>query len=399
MVLPAPGDDGSPRTAEVPARGFAVLAARYGAEGRWADATDAFRSRVTAGRLEVSVPDLKLADPFIGTAKNVAIAYSVDGQVGLAVIPEHRPISLPPEGPPINSSALEVRRVDYTHGVSDVAFLPDGKQVVVGVEDGSVRVVEIATGRQLHRFEGHGPGRVAVAASPSGNLAISGGADSNVRLWDLKTGREKAIFRGHTAQITKIAFSSNGRLAASASWDKTARVWEISSGKQSQAVTGHAAVIMGVVFSPNSRQLATTSWDQSCRLWDIATGRELAKTAGAYGSIGDLAISKDGRRLYFGVDGFKIKSWEPAKSKEPDEFITSMASGWAVDPFPDGRRILFTDENAAVVWDLTTSRTIFRLDRHTAQVVGLAVSPDGRSAATASQDRTLRIWNVAEGGP
>jgi hypothetical protein len=393
-VLPPSGE--SARLAEVPARGFAVLAARYGSEDKWADVTDAVRARVAEGRVECNVPDLKLADPFPNAQKAMAIAYSVDGKVGLSVITEARPISLPPLGPPLNSSALEARVIEFAQGVSGVAFTPDGRQVVAGVEDGTVRVIDVATGREAHRFEGHGKGAVPLAVASSGNLVLSGGADSNLRLWDLKNGRERAIFRGHAGPITNIALSTNGKLAASSSWDKTARIWEVATSKEVHRIAGHTEVVMGVAFLPDSRQLATTSWDQSARIWDTSTGREVRKTEGENGQIGDVAISRDGRQVYFGAKDGRLKVWEPATGNAPMDVRTFMPCGWSIASFPDNRRLLFTDENAGVVWDLRANRTVLRLDRQTAQVVGLAVSTDGRRAASASRDRTLRIWNLPE---
>ena len=344
-----PPRDSEARYAEVPSVGFAVLAARYGSAGTWNDVTDAIRSRVSGGRVEALIPDLGLANPSPNALKTIAIAYSVEGRVGLSVTPENRPISLPLEGPPLNSSSLEVRRLEFTHEVSSVAFLPDGQQIVAGIKDGTVRVLDVATGREAHRFEGHGPGHVAVAVASSGNLVISGGEDKYVRLWDLKTGREKTIFRGHTGAIRDIALSPNGRLMASSSWDKSARIWELSSGKTLQLLGGHTEVVMGVAFTPDSRQIATTSWDQSARLWDVATGRELRKTEGDNGTIGDLALSKDGRLVYFGDKHLNLKIWEPASGQVPAAVPTSMECGWSLALFPDGRRICLTDENAAVV--------------------------------------------------
>jgi DNA-binding beta-propeller fold protein YncE len=396
VELPPPAVEAN--RAEVPPRGFAVLAARYGSEGKWDDVTDAVRSRISGGRVEVAIADLKLPDPFPNTLKAMAVVYSVDGKVGLSVVPENRPISLPPEGPPLNSSSLEVRRLEFTHQVTGVAFTPDGRQVVAGIGDGTVRVLDVATGREALRLEGHAPGGVAVAVSSSGNLVLSGGVDHELRLRDLKLGRERAIFRGHTNTITNVTLSPNGRLAASGSWDKTARIWEVATGKPLHVLAGHAKVVMGVAFTPDGRQLATTSWDQSVRIWDVATGREVRKTEGENGLIGDVALSKDGRQVYFGAKDGKFKWWEPATGNAPGEASIFMGCSWSIAPFPDGRRILFTDENAAVVWDFRTKRTILRLDRHTAQVVTVAVSTDGRRAATGSQDRSVRIWNVPEAG-
>ena len=262
-MLPPPREDG--RVAEVPADGFSVLVARYGSEDHWGDVTDLVRARVSKGRLESGIPEMNLPDTYPNVVKSLAIAYSSGGKVGLAIVPQGRTASLPPEGPPVNSSTLEARRVEYPGEVSSVSFTPDGRHLVAGIGDGTIRVIEVASGREVHRLEGHDRGGVAVAVA--GNLVISGGVDSIVRLWDLKVGRERTKFRGHEAPITNIVFSANGKLAASGSWDRTARIWEVATGRELHAIKGHTEVVMGVAFTPDGRQLVTTSWDQSARLW------------------------------------------------------------------------------------------------------------------------------------
>ena len=74
-----------------------------------------------------------------------------------------------------------------------------------------------------------------------------------------------------------------------------------------------------------------------------------------------------------------------------------MECGWSIAPFPDGRRLLLTDENAAVVWDLRTNRPALRLDRHTGRVVSRGrLERRSSGLATGSQDRSMRIWNMPE---
>ena len=112
--------------------------------------------------------------------------------------------------------------------------------------------------------------------------------------------------------------------------------------------------------------------------------------------VADVAIAGGAfkRYIYTPAKDGKFKWWEPASGNVPGEAGISMGCSWSIAPFSDGRRMLFTDENAAVVWDFRTRRTVLRLDRHTAQVVSVAVSADCRRAVTGSQDRTVRIWNV-----
>jgi WD40 repeat protein len=109
--------------------------------------------------------------------------------------------------------------------VWQASFSPDGKKLVTGSADGSVRLWEVATGRELRRFAGHS-GRVFGAAfSPDGKYVVSSGVDGTARLWDVQTGQEVRRFTGHTKEIRNVTFSPDGKYILTASNDGTARLW------------------------------------------------------------------------------------------------------------------------------------------------------------------------------
>jgi WD40 repeat protein len=386
--------------AEVPSRGFAVLAARYGVEDHWEDVTDAVRSRVKDGRLKLKPADAKFPDPAPTIdVKMLAVAYASNGKVGLYVNHQGRTVDLPPDIPPVNSESLLLRSIEFPRNPSIVSFTTDGRQVVVGVEDGSVRMLDATSGREVHRFDGHGPGWVPVAVSSNAMIVASGGEDKIVRVWDVRTEREKAVMRGHTAGVFRVALSPNGRVVASTSRDKTVRIWDIATGTESHKLEGHAEFVNGLKFTPDGRQLVTASWDQSVRLWDVATGREVRKRQETnINALGDLSLSRDGRQIYYGAKDGSFRVWEPSSKKDPFVFYTDTESEAAVAPTPDGRRVLIGDMSAASVWDCRTGRPFFRLERHLSRVSSVALSPDGRKAATTSEDRTLKLWKIPDLG-
>ncbi|MDB5352812.1 MAG: repeat, subgroup [Planctomycetota bacterium] len=383
--------------APIPARGFAVLAARFGIDDKWEDVTASVRARVADGRLNFTPAEAKLTDPAPGEPKALAVAYAIDGKVGLYVQSQWRSPHLPPDTAPVNSESLLVRSIEFPQNPSLVAFTADNRSVVVGVEDGSVRMIDATTGREAHRFDGHAPGWLPVAVSTSGTLVASGGTDKVVHIWDVKTDREKFLLRGHTEPIFRLAFSPNGRYLASVARDNPVRLWDTTTGSEVRKFEGQT-VVNGVKFTADGRQLVTASWDKTVRVWDVATGREVRKTETSGDELGDLAISKSGRDVFFGSKDGTLRSWEIASGKQPASGKVGIDAEWAIAALPDGHRVLLGDRIAAVVWDCKTMRPVLRLERHTGRISGVAVSPNGRRAATCGEDKTLKIWNLPDLG-
>ncbi len=118
-----------------------------------------------------------------------------------------------------------VRECDpQTNSIYNVAFTHDSKYVLSS-GDNVIHVWDVATGKEVRRFEGHTEPVPAMAISPDGRRLVTGSADRTIRLWDVASGRELHQLKGHTDAVTCVAFSHDGRRVVSGSLDRTVRVW------------------------------------------------------------------------------------------------------------------------------------------------------------------------------
>ncbi len=78
-----------------------------------------------------------------------------------------------------------------------------------------------------------------MAFSPDGTQLVSGSYDATVRLWDIATGKETATLRGHSLPVISVAFSPDGTRLASGSSDGTVRLWDVVSGSETARLSGH----------------------------------------------------------------------------------------------------------------------------------------------------------------
>jgi len=115
--------------------------------------------------------------------------------------------------------------------VTSVAFSPDGKTVLSGSDDNTLKLWEVATGREIRTLTGHGNDVNSVAFSPDGKTVLSGSIDKTLKLWEVATGREIRTLTGHEDKVTSVAFSPDGKKVLSGSWDRTLKLWEVASGQ------------------------------------------------------------------------------------------------------------------------------------------------------------------------
>src|SRR5262249_4555478 len=115
----------------------------------------------------------------------------------------------------------------------------------------------------------------AVVFSPDGKRIAVAGFDGTLRLLDASTGREMLTIFAHPNVVAYAAFSHDGNKLASASYDHTVRIWDASPLKgdpqADRCITlqGHEQLVSGVAFSPDGRWLASSSRDGTVKLWEI----------------------------------------------------------------------------------------------------------------------------------
>src|SRR5262249_9149163 len=113
-------------------------------------------------------------------------------------------------------------------GVTAVAFAPDGKALVAGATDGTVRLWDVATGKEVRQLRGHEGAVFAVAFAPGGKAVGSGGQDGTVRLWDAARGKELCRRQAGGDRVYGIAFAPDGTALASAQAHHTIGLWSVS---------------------------------------------------------------------------------------------------------------------------------------------------------------------------
>lgn len=287
----------------------------------------------------------------------------------------------------------------HAGSVTGVALSADGQRAISASADDTVKVWDLATGREMRTLVGHTNRVTAVAMSLDGRRAASGSRDKTLRIWDVDTGQELRSFRGHAYWVTGVALSADGRRAISASGDKTLRVWDVATGQEMLSLTGHSDSVTSVALSADGRRAVSASDDKTLKVWDTDTGREVHSLPGHSDSVNAVALSRDGRRAVSASDDRTLKAWNIDAGREVRSLVGHADSVTAVALSAEGRRAISASQDKTLrVWNLESREEIRSLVGHSEEINGVALSADGRYAVSASKDRTLKVWDLETSG-
>jgi WD40 repeat protein/serine/threonine protein kinase/DNA-binding XRE family transcriptional regulator len=282
----------------------------------------------------------------------------------------------------------------HTGPLSSATFSPDGKYVLTGSNDTTVRLWDRQSGQEVRQFPGH-TDFVVAAFSPDGRQLITGSADRTARLWDSETALELLRLPDHSSAIFAIAFSPDGKYVVTND-GPTARLWDAQTGEEVRQFEGHGETILGVSFSPDGRYLATASIDRTAILWDLGTGQVSRTFSGHAASVNEAIFSPDGRFLLTASLDTTARLWQIETGEAICSFLGHTSVVHDVAFSPDGRLVITgSGDKTAHLWDAATCREIRRFIGHTGEVDSVAFSPDGRYVLTSSVDHTVRLWDVS----
>ncbi len=235
---------------------------------------------------------------------------------------------------------------------------PDGRRVLVGCGDHTVREWDLATGTPLRTLAEHSSEILALAVSPDGRLLASGSAatfgvgSGTLLLWDLDTGTVLRRLDGHTRAVSCLAFSADGSHLVSGSHDRTLRIWDLAADTCLLG-EGHRAAVNAVCLARDEQTAWTASDDASVRRWDLRTGTVSLVRRGHKLGVTTVALDPDGEFAFTGSADATVRAWSPQLPQPLVTLVGHRAGLTAVAPTRDGRLLVSASMDGTLrTWDL-----------------------------------------------
>ncbi len=268
---------------------------------------------------------------------------------------------------------------------------------------------DIPGGRRLQRFSGTAQ---PVALSPDGKSLATATHQNTIRLWDIASGRELLLPDRPRGEVQALALAPDGRTWVTGGYDTVLRVWDTASGKESRQLSALGWVLQ-LALAPDGGQVISLDHHAQSLCWDRKTGREIRKVKFApdYSGRG-LALSADARLAAWAtkegitqlVDLATEREVALLATPEPDPgraFFFDALVKWPAAFSPDGRRFAASDgpfADTIRLWDIATRRLRCKVTLPKQNFQALAFSPDSRLLATARlPDGIVQLWEVATG--
>jgi WD40 repeat protein/tetratricopeptide (TPR) repeat protein len=324
-------------------------------------------------------------------------------------------------------------RLPFDAQLSKASFSRDGRHVLMASHDGKGRLWDLATVAYSDSFLRLGTPLSRGAFSPDGRRALSA-SDQGVQLWHTTTGQPAGLlFRlnpdkpNHPAydSISHVSFSPDGRLilavgrravtaeGASRRWVSEARILDAVTGRPIAPLLQPGGTISQHAFSPDSRRVLlvvenATKPGAEVQVWDVSSGRlaRPPRKLGQWAKDTTALFSADLRYLATASRGkasVQVRVWDTTSGEAITPPLTMPGNNPRVAFSPDGRRVAASgvvgNSIAEVrIWDITTGHLLIPIrQEYQRAFTEVAFRHDGVLFATASEDRTARVWNATTG--
>uniref|UniRef100_A0A8C5MZN3 Apoptotic protease-activating factor 1 n=1 Tax=Leptobrachium leishanense TaxID=445787 RepID=A0A8C5MZN3_9ANUR len=219
----------------------------------------------------------------------------------------------------------------------------DQRRAAFGEEHGAVKVIELPSGKTIHKLNGHRSSVQHCQFTGDGSHLVSCSDDCTLRVWDLTNGSSMEL-QGHEEAVKCFRIFQNSKLL-SWSLDGTVKVWDLVTGRQEKDFWCHVGTVLSCDISPDATKFSSTSVDKTAKIWSFTESSSLHELNGHRTCVRCCNFSPNNKYLATGDDHGEILIWSVQSGellRQCRESLTQSDDGWMTDVYfsPDSKQIV-----------------------------------------------------------
>lgn len=245
-------------------------------------------------------------------------------------------------------------------------------------------------------LKGHIQEVEALTYSPDGKVLVSGGWDNTLKVWNAETGELVNSFKAHDGSIRCMAFSRDSKMLITGSRDNSIKIWD-TTWSVKYSLFGHVNTINCVLIDPSLRYAYSGGADASLKVWDLKKKGESRTLKKFARPINSIAVSIRGTDIYVATEGPEIYNIN-VTGKDKKNFVGHTDEVNALAYALNNKYLISgSSDKTAIIWNIQNGKIEQTLKGHTWKVTHVAFSIDSKFAITGSTDGTVKMWEVETG--
>lgn len=294
----------------------------------------------------------------------------------------------------------EVYRFPYVAKSSGaLAAIPHSESVIAGYDDGTLRVFDLSKSTGGPQSSSRESLVSAVVATPK--HVLTGSMNGTIKVWDIKDGRHLETIDVGRSEVKSLAVTADGMHTILASYNQ-AIVLELETWRQVRTID-HTHLVEAVTVTPDgtygiSAESSAYPNEGWLTVWKLRSGRQVRRLGGDALWANDITVSHDGQYVIT-AENSRLRVWELATGREKcTMWHETNREVTSVIVTPCGKYCISASDDATLrLWEIETGEQVLIYNGHTSKVTSLDITPTGEYLISGSEDRTLKVWNLSSG--
>lgn len=280
--------------------------------------------------------------------------------------------------------------------VVSVVESKDGKTIISGSRDNTIKIWDKETGKCLKTLTGHTDQINSVVLTPDGKEIISGSDDGTIRVWDIETGLAQIRSVIGVRDVFSVDISNDGKTIIAGTrktnGDNEVIILDKDAKIANHGFIGHSQQITCVKFSHDGKKIFSTSEDCTFSVWDVASGNSIERRYLNHG-INYILESKDGKSLITADGGNNVRIWPKDMDKFKKVFVGHLGPVYSVCESANPKFIISGSNDGTVkVWDKDSGECLKTLKGHNNDVYSVLELSDKKTIVSGGADYNIRLW-------